>query len=84
MSTEEQKEIFEHQMKLAKAQGLKEKVFKPHIKSHTDMRDKITPQIRKKFLKAINQTKETGIEHGFHICIDNNGKLSPGFTHTLI
>lgn len=78
MSTEEQKTIFENQMDLAKAQGRKEKEFKHNVQSHIDIRDKITPQIRKKFLKAINQTKETGMEHGFHICIDNNGKLSPG------
>ncbi len=79
MSTEKQREIFEHQMNLAKEQGIKEKEFKSstrHIQ-HT-IKDKITPQIRKKFSLAIKQTKDTGVEHGFHLCIEKDGKLSPG------
>lgn len=79
MSIEKQREIFEYQLNLAKEQGLKEKEFKPYIQHHTDtIKDKITPQIRKKFSQAIRQTKETGVEHGFHLCIEKDGKLSPG------
>lgn len=75
--TKEQKEIFAYQMNLAKEQGIKEKEFKSYAQHHEDtIKDKITPQIRKKFLQAIKSTKETGKEHGFNMCIEDNGKLS--------
>ncbi len=78
MPTKEQRDVFEYQINLAREQGLKEKELKPYTQhiQHT-IKDKITPQIRKKFSQAIRRTKETGKEHGFHICIENNGKLSP-------
>lgn len=80
--TKEQKEIFEHQMNLAKEQGTKERMLKLSTESSTQpiqytIKDKITPSIRKKFSLAIRQTKETGKEHGFHMCIEKDGKLSP-------
>lgn len=34
---------------------------------------KITPELRSKFLTAINKTRETGNEHGFFICEDKKG-----------
>lgn len=81
MSTEEQNDIqnnmFEYQMNLAKEQGIKEKELKSSTQQvRYTIKDKITPSIRKKFLLAIKNTKETGKEHGFHICIKDNGKLS--------
>ena len=79
MPTEEQKKIFDYQMDLAKEQGLEERELKSCANHQTYMiKDKITPQIRNKFLQAIRQTKETGVEHGFHLCIEKDGKLSPG------
>ena len=79
MSTKEQKDIFEYQMNLAKEQGNKDKEFKSYNQYHTDtIKDKITPKIRKKFLLALRNTRETGVEHGFHMCIEKDGKLSPG------
>ena len=44
------------------------------------IKDKITPEIKLRFLEAINRTKDTGIEEGFVICKDKYGKLSPGKT----
>ena len=44
------------------------------------IRDKITPQLRKRFLQDIKKTKDTGKEHGFHLCIENSAKLSAGNT----
>ena len=44
------------------------------------IKDKTTPQLRKKFLEEINKTKELGKERGFHLCIEENGKLSAGNT----
>lgn len=44
------------------------------------IKDKITPQLRKRFLQEIKKSKETGKERGFHICIEDNGKLSAGDT----
>lgn len=38
--------------------------------------NKITPGLRKAFLEEIEKTKDTGREHGFPICMDNNGELS--------
>jgi hypothetical protein len=77
MST--QQELFAYQMNLAKEQWLKKKEPESGTKNHKDtMKDKITPQIRKKFVQAIKQTKDTGKEHGFHLCIEDNGKLIPG------
>ncbi len=40
------------------------------------IKDKITPNMRKKFSQAIKNTRETGKEHGFYMCIENDGKLS--------
>ena len=42
------------------------------------IKDKINPQLRKRFLEEIKKTKETGKERGFHLCIEENGKLSAG------
>jgi hypothetical protein len=73
MSTKEQKDIFEYQMDLAKKQY--------DTQHHINMiKDKITPQVRKKFSQAIKNTKETGKEYGFHLCIEKDGKLSVGDT----
>lgn len=44
------------------------------------IKDKITPQLRKRFLQEIKESKETRKERGFHICIEDNGKLSAGDT----
>lgn len=44
------------------------------------IKDKTTPQLRKRFLQEIEKSKETGKERGFHICIEDNGKLSAGDT----
>lgn len=40
------------------------------------IKDKITPELKSKFQDAINRTKETGREHGFFLCIDEQQKLS--------
>ncbi len=40
------------------------------------IKDKITPQLRKRFLQEIKESKDTRKERGFHICIEDNGKLS--------
>jgi hypothetical protein len=44
--------------------------------------DKITPQLRKRFSQEVKKTVETGKERGFHMCIEDNGKLSAGGTCT--
>ena len=44
------------------------------------IKDKITPQLRKRFLQEIKSSKDTRKERGFHICIEDNGKLSAGDT----
>lgn len=44
------------------------------------IKDKTTPQLRKKFLEEIKKTKELGKERGFHLCIETDGKLSAGIT----
>jgi len=44
------------------------------------IKDKITPQLRNRFLQEIKKSRETGKERGFHICIEDNGKLSAGDT----
>jgi hypothetical protein len=44
------------------------------------IKDKTTPQLRKRFLEEIKKSKETRKERGFHICIEDNGKLSAGDT----
>jgi hypothetical protein len=41
------------------------------------IKDKITPELKAKFLQEVNKTIIDGNEHGFLICHDNNGKLSP-------
>lgn len=42
------------------------------------IKDKITPQLREKFLEEIKKSKETGKERGFYLCIEKDGKLSDG------
>jgi len=78
MTTKEQKDIFEYQMLLAKEKGSKP------ISQHSTytIKDKTTPNLRKKFLEEIKKTKETGKERGFHLCIEKDGKLSAGNTCT--
>lgn len=44
------------------------------------IKDKINPELRKRFLQEIKKSKETGVERGFHICIEEDGKLSAGDT----
>lgn len=44
------------------------------------IKDKINPELRKRFLQEIKKSKETNIERGFHICIEKDGKLSAGDT----
>jgi hypothetical protein len=44
------------------------------------IKDKVTPQLRKRFLQEIKKSTETGKERGFHICIEDDGKLSAGGT----
>ena len=39
------------------------------------MKDKITPGLKKSFLETIKKTIDTGKEHGFFICEDNEEKL---------
>lgn len=83
MSTKEQKEIFEYQTNLAREAGVKEKGLESRSQYPTYMiKDRTTPQLRKKFLEEIKKTKETGKERGFHLCIEKDGKLSAGDTCT--
>lgn len=44
------------------------------------IKDKINPELRKRFLQEIKKSKETDVERGFHICIEEDGKLSAGGT----
>lgn len=44
------------------------------------IKDKINPQLRKRFLQEIKETKSAGLERGFHICIEDDDKLSAGTT----
>ena len=44
------------------------------------IKDKVTPALRKRFLQEIKKSTETEKERGFHICIEDNGKLSAGDT----
>ena len=44
------------------------------------IKDKINPELRKRFLQEIKKSKETDVERGFHICIEKDGKLSAGDT----
>jgi len=41
------------------------------------IKDKITPELKSKFLTAINKTKQTGKEHGFFLCQSEKGNLFP-------
>ncbi len=41
------------------------------------IKDKLTPQLRNRFIQEIHKTITDGDEHGFLICKDNNGNLSP-------
>jgi len=40
------------------------------------IKDKVTPQLRNRFLQEIGKTIESGKERGFMICIDKEGTLS--------
>ncbi len=44
------------------------------------IKDKITQQLRNKFIHEIQKTIDSGNEHGFLICRDNKGNLSPSKT----
>lgn len=44
------------------------------------IKDKITPELKAKFLQEIQKTIIDGNEHGFLICHDNKGNLSPSKT----
>lgn len=41
------------------------------------IKDKITPELKNAFIESIDKTKNTDREHGFYICLDKDGKLSP-------
>ena len=41
------------------------------------IKDKITPELKARFIQEIHKTIRDGNEHGFLICHDNNGNLSP-------
>ena len=41
------------------------------------IKDKITPELRQRFIQEISKTITDGDEHGFLICKDNDGDLSP-------
>lgn len=40
------------------------------------IKDKITPQLKNRFIEEINNTIKDGREHGFLMCVDKEGKLS--------
>lgn len=41
------------------------------------IKDRITSELKSKFQDAIDKTKDTGKEHGFFLCLDNKGNISP-------
>jgi hypothetical protein len=41
------------------------------------IKNRITPEIKSRFLEAINNTEKTGNEHGFYLCLDKNKRLFP-------
>lgn len=41
------------------------------------IKDKITPEIKNKFIEAVKRTEEIGIEHAFIMCKDEKGNLHP-------
>lgn len=41
------------------------------------IKDKITPELKSAFMESIDKTKTTNREHGFYMCLDKDGKLSP-------
>lgn len=41
------------------------------------IKDKITPELKKAFSESIKKTEDSGNEHGFFMCINKDGKLSP-------
>jgi hypothetical protein len=41
------------------------------------IKEKITPELKRLFRDAINNTMDTGIEHGFLLCLDNKGNITP-------
>ena len=46
------------------------------------IKDKITLELKARFLQEIKKTIETGNEHGFLMCYDNKGNLSPSKSAT--
>ena len=42
------------------------------------IKDKITQELRNRFLQEINKSRDTGKERGFYLCIEDNDKLSAG------
>ena len=44
------------------------------------IKNKITPELKSRFLQEIHKTIANGNEHGFLICSDNQGNLSPSKT----
>ncbi len=48
-----------------------------HQQGNFMIKDKITPQLKNKFIEEISKTITDGNEHGFLICHDKNGNLSP-------
>ena len=41
------------------------------------IKDRVTPELKSRFLQDIQNTIKNGNEHGFLICSDNQGNLSP-------
>lgn len=41
------------------------------------IKDRTTTETKSRFLEAINKTKQTGREHGFFLCRDDKGNISP-------
>jgi len=40
------------------------------------IKEKITPELKKLFRDTIKNTMDTGIEHGFLLCLDNKGNIT--------
>jgi hypothetical protein len=41
------------------------------------IKEKITPELKRLFRDAIKNTMDTDIEHGFLLCLDNKGNITP-------
>lgn len=41
------------------------------------IKEKITPELKKLFRDTIKNTMDTGLEHGFLLCSDNKGNITP-------